>query len=382
MKHIESFWKSKLPDLATLKQRVPDSILVALDAEGVTQRFDGRQINSDEISEIGVAVFRANEKGLHFIPHLEQFYDQNGIEAFTIRVHERQYGPVVGTMTDALDSNAGSHLHKYISRFEGSRILLMYHPRLEIKWIKEKCPSLTMLFSGWCDVQELVAKRYMDLFLESRRSVWRYPSLQNTLKAMRISGWRSAHQVHGGAADSVKALAILSGLFCDVPLREVQRFNVDSVSVFCYLPPPKSTRIHNRWHLFTARITTVDGGKLPRMTPAELRKRLQQYPGLKGVGLNARNEILARDRVRIWWVSFQTQHALDSFIAEFGGSTFEGKKLRVVADGKTNEQLAQAQLATIIEATKSEPDLLLPFDDLHGSVVHPFDALFGGHEPA
>jgi hypothetical protein len=50
-----------------------------------------------------------------------------------------------------------------------------------------------------------------------------------------------------------------------------------------------------------------------------------------GVGLNSRTDVLARDRVKIWWVSFRSQETLNGFIAGVDGSTFDGKVLRVTA---------------------------------------------------
>jgi hypothetical protein len=45
---------------------------------------------------------------------------------------------------------------------------------------------------------------------------------------MRIGGWRSKHQVHGAAGDSVKCLAVLTGLLEDRALREYPKKRDDS----------------------------------------------------------------------------------------------------------------------------------------------------------
>jgi hypothetical protein len=47
------------------------------------------------------------------------------------------------------------------------------------------------------------------------------------------------------------------------------------------------------------------------------------------VALNSRTEMLARDRVKVWWVSFRSQETLDDFIAKVDGTTFNGTVLSV-----------------------------------------------------
>ena len=59
---------------------------------------------------------RTNERGPDLISHLNQFYDMNSMETFTIRIREREYGPALGTMTDVSDEEAGPRLQKFLSQ--------------------------------------------------------------------------------------------------------------------------------------------------------------------------------------------------------------------------------------------------------------------------
>ncbi|KAF1844905.1 uncharacterized protein K460DRAFT_416264 [Cucurbitaria berberidis CBS 394.84] len=373
MEHIASLLNSKIEDLGTLQENLHGSILVALDTEGITQHFNGRRVLCEGISEIGVAVFCANGKGPDFIPHLNQFYEQNDIEAFTIRVRERKHGPAVGTMTDVSDDEAGPRLQRFLLQYEGRRILVGFSFVAELKWMADDFPALATMFTEWVDVQDLVSNQRMDTASSNGTPPDQY-GLYNTLKAMRISGWRSTHQRHRAANDAVKTLAVLSGLLSNIPLQEVTR--EAGVSVYDSLPPLHADKRQKRHHNFTARISAADGDKLPLQTPNGLAKHYRKYQGLTGVGFNSQNSCLARGRVKYWWVAFRTLNSLNAFIADMHGSTFEDTKLRVVAVDKMNRQSAQGQLTGSIEAAGASSDLLLPFDDLSDSVVHPFETLF------
>ena len=153
------------------------------------------------------------------------------------------------------------------------------------------------------------------------------PALDKILTALRVSGWRSPHKRHGAAADAVKVLAVASGLLCGATLHELVESKFKGLSVLCKLPSPNYTWHCGKEHRFTARIRAADGSKLPLQTTIGL-KRLYQHRGLRGVGLNARNDNLARDRVHVWWLSFRSQEVSD-FIAKVDGSTFNGTVLCV-----------------------------------------------------
>lgn len=103
--NVETLFGAKIHDLATLRIRLPGSVLVAFDTEGVTQHFLGRQISSEEVGELGVAALRPSKVCLR--RNLYQFYNDNDIEAFTIRIHERTLGPAVSLMTEKSSEDAG-----------------------------------------------------------------------------------------------------------------------------------------------------------------------------------------------------------------------------------------------------------------------------------
>ncbi|CAO2651421.1 Nn.00g039910.m01.CDS01 [Neocucurbitaria sp. VM-36] len=330
---IAPFINSKIDNLASLRQHLPGSILVALDTEGITQHLDGRTVCSEGISEIGVAVFRTNERGPDFIPHLDQFYDQNSIEAFTIRVRKREYGPAVGTMTDVSEKEAGPRLQKFLSQYKGRRILVGFSILTELKWIAKNVPELVNFFTGWVDIQELVSQQRHGVASNDGTHTDQH-GLYNTLKAMGISGWHSKHQLHVAANDAVKTLAVLSGLLCNSSFQDITRGG--GVSIYTYLPPLQISKIGNRYHPFTAHISTVDGNRLPLQTPVGLAKHCAKYPGLTGVGFHSENEMVARGRVKYWWVAFRSLESLTSFMTKADGSIFEGTKLCVVANGKRN----------------------------------------------
>jgi hypothetical protein len=108
-------------------------------------------------------------------------------------------------------------MQRFLNRFPGKKILLGHNIQTKFIRTTEHCASLRGCFVGWCDVQELVAQRHKELTSES----WTTPSpgLQNTLKAMHISGWRSKHQIHGASGEAIKCFAVLCGLLHNVTLQ-------------------------------------------------------------------------------------------------------------------------------------------------------------------
>jgi hypothetical protein len=172
----KSLFNKKITDLPTLQSLLPDHTLIAFDTEGVKQHFDGRQIGSQDLSELGIAVFLPTKTPLHSISNLTQFYEDNDIEAFTVRMHPRAHGPTVGLMTEKTASEAGPRLVEFLSGLKGDRILLGFNKHQEWRWISRTCPSFAALFTSWCDVQEL---------LPQLRSP---PGLAKTLKPMGIWG--------------------------------------------------------------------------------------------------------------------------------------------------------------------------------------------------
>lgn len=355
-----ALFSSKIPDLRTLRTHLPTCTLIAFDTEGVTQNFAGRLVPNSSISELGVAVLQPHADRPAFITNLTQFYEDNDIEAFTIRMHPRTYGPVVGLMTSLLPSAAGPRLFDFISQFPGDRILLGFYMQSEWRWISRHFPSFAELFIGWCDVQELVAQRYVERSPPSSPDALamelRTPGLARTLKAMGIYGWTRAHQEHGGAGDAVKCLAILSGLLHDIPLADVP-LPKRGVSKYCFLPKSKNVGFSGRYHFHTARISASNNQKLPLQTPNGLEALCAAYLGLLGVGLNSKTEAVPRGPVRSWWVSFSSQTTLEDFAQAFDGSDVDGVRVKVVIDQREEKKATHKQRSQMTRRLNEELDL-------------------------
>jgi hypothetical protein len=80
-KHISTLWKSKILDLKTHKERIPKSLLVALDIESSVQG----------VSEIGLAFLRVHEKEPLFCGDgtIQTFHSQNKVQTYTIQDSDR-----------------------------------------------------------------------------------------------------------------------------------------------------------------------------------------------------------------------------------------------------------------------------------------------------
>jgi len=178
----KTLFGSKIHGLATLRQRLPGAVLVAFDTEGISQQFLGRMHPNEDVSELGVAVMQPSE--LHMKRDLTDFYESNEIEAFTVRMRERSYGPVVGMMTEKTEYETGPRLHQFLSEIigNGEHILLGFDMHVEWKWISRNFPSLAGLFTGWCDMQELVAQSFEQRCPHPDKITTeaQYPSLANS----------------------------------------------------------------------------------------------------------------------------------------------------------------------------------------------------------
>ncbi|KAF2874081.1 hypothetical protein BDV95DRAFT_320789 [Massariosphaeria phaeospora] len=160
-RQISELWDAKIPDLATLKERLPGSVLVGLDIEHFN--IDGIQ----HASEVGVAVLQVQGQSPPFFHGLAQFYEESGVEALTMRVRDRvglkpqyedpekRYGEKVHTN----EENIPEITTETLSKYEGTRILVVFDTNAEMKWMSETCPSFASLFSAWVDAQELLAHR-------------------------------------------------------------------------------------------------------------------------------------------------------------------------------------------------------------------------------
>jgi hypothetical protein len=103
----------------------------------------------------------------------------------------------------------------------------------------------------------------------------------------------------------------------------------EGVLILCELSRSHLTCISGKRHWFTARISASDGRQLPLKTPNELLEMYSTYPDLKGIRLNA-----CTKTVKIWWVSFRSQEALESSAREVDGSVQDDVTLHVTIDFK------------------------------------------------
>jgi hypothetical protein len=205
-KHITSLWKSKIPDLKTLKELIPRSFLVALDIESSVQG----------VSEIGLAFFRVHgEQGPQFPGDgtLRTFYSENEVQAHTIQVRNKiakktsreaiKYGDTVVVDADQVASTVMQILS--LLDHNGSIILVGFDTYTEFKWISQECPPVSSIFTSWVDLQDIAFER---------SSVLR-PGLLDTMNAMHIVDRREgtkARKLHRASNDAVRCLAVLSGL--------------------------------------------------------------------------------------------------------------------------------------------------------------------------
>lgn len=322
-KHISRFWRSKVTDLDSLKELLPGSILVALDIEGVEPLNQGP-------NEIGLAFLRVDGQGCILCPGTSRFHDENQVQAHTIQIQDRiptfnlhkreplKYGGAVVVDAKQLGPTIDKILSKYAQE-SPNLILLGFAMSAEVKWIAQQCPSISLYFAAWADLQEFAAER----------GGGRKLGLIHTLKAIGMRDWRPNR--HRAANDAVRCLAVLSGLISTDPSTFAIPQRQNQFQHFSRLPKDSSSNNHP----FAVRITTADGSKLPCevSTPQHLSELFTEYE-IKAVGLNAGTERVRANGVKFWWVSFRTLEALEEFVEKVNGSTLYGKTLSVETGGR------------------------------------------------
>lgn len=180
-------------------------------------------------------------------------------------------------MTDKTDEEAGPRLQQFLGNIPGERILLGFAMVSEWRWILKRYPSFASLFTGWCDLQELASQTYQhqNSQLDKVPTYARTVGLANCLKAMGFWGWGQDEHIHSAAGDSVKVLGLLAGLLHDLllPLDAVVEARRSEMSVYCHLPKPyhKISVPNAARHVYTARISTINGGRLSIRSPSELK---------------------------------------------------------------------------------------------------------------
>ncbi len=293
-KHISALWKSKIPDLKTLKERIPNSLLVALDLE----------FSAQGVSEVGLAFLRVHGQEPQFQGDgtLQMFYSQNEIQVHSFLVRDRI--PTKKTSREAIKYGTTALIDaeevvptvtRMLSTFsnEGSLILIGFALYAEFQWISQECPSLSTFFTTWVDLQEIA---------EERSGALR-PGLIDTMSAMHIFDREvgsKGPRMHRASNDAVRCMAVLSGL---VSLNSFTLLKASPDVLLLTKHPHPSSK-----HPFTARITTSDGSTLPSefKAPRSLSTLFEAYKP-KAVALKTsgfyRGKLIG---LKVWWLSFST----------------------------------------------------------------------------
>lgn len=232
--NVRCLLEKKIGDINDLQKRLQDCAFVAFDTEGVGRGFNELTPHGEDASELGAAILRPNERIPHFATSCLDFYKQNNIEAFTLRLSPRNSVPAVGTLKSVRPEKAGSALYNALNHIKGPRILLGWDLRHEFQWIASAYPELSNLFTEWCDVQDLVMQLQKSICQGHGEAVLQ-PALIRTARSMGIHDC-SPYANHIAANDCVKSLTVLSGLFHGIASDSDKCRGPSSVQVFLYLP--------------------------------------------------------------------------------------------------------------------------------------------------
>ncbi|KAF2094051.1 hypothetical protein NA57DRAFT_80472 [Rhizodiscina lignyota] len=283
-RHISTFWKSRIPDIETLKKLVPNSVLVGFDIKSSLQQ--------DVVKEIGLAFLRVDGQAPHFWPgSLQSFHDQNKFQVSSVQVCNRVSLPRekfdYGTEFVVQAEEVAPLVERLVSllKGKGNLVLVGFDLFHVMRWISREAPALSSLFMAWA------------IGVDSNHS-----------------GCRR------GSNDAVRCLAILSGLVSSAP------FTAPSPEVTLYNRPRKSS---GGDHL-TVRIATADGSTLPSelKSPKAVAEHFAEYE-LETVAVNRRDQYTRENEASYWWLSFQTAESLESFTTKTNGSMLNGKRLVV-----------------------------------------------------
>lgn len=337
--HIQSFWDSKIPDLATLKELLPGSFLVAFDIES----SPNPTARIPNVNEIGLAFLQAKEEEnwpqLPKDGELGTFYDQNDIQAHSIQVRGRiskknsgregiKFGNKVFVDADQISQTMVQMLSA--RGHKGGLILAGFDLYTELEWISRQPPSFSSLFTAWVDLQE-IALEHAGL-AASAAGV----GLLHTMHAMHIVDRKSdaaRKKTHRASNDAVRCLAVLCGLISldsfSIPSKPPKVLLLSEVPRLPEPLPPSKLRTANYKYPFTARIKATDGSALPAefATPSSLSRLFAKYEP-KAVAINS-SAASKPNGVKIWWVELPCLESLERFTADVNGSTVQGKRLLV-----------------------------------------------------
>jgi len=318
---IGALWNSKISDLVTLKDRLPGSVLVALDTK--FSNISGHQ----RFSEVGLATLQVHSQPPPFLPGLTKYYEENGVNTLTIRSRDRGLKPPYedpeyryGDKVHANEEDVCDIVVEMLSRYEGKKILVGFDMEAEWRWIENMGADVASLCSAWVDLQELVSQRRKQENLGPDNDIHR-PGLSNTIHALHIADWRDGGK-HCAANDALRNLIVLSGLVVHAPMDRPRPQRLPKPSEFSKLAALKLRP--------NARITAHDGGKLPLHSPSSLIKLFANYQDLKAVAVNWHTLHQKTNGVRVWAVEFRTEEALEQFVGEVDGSFIDGTRVCVM----------------------------------------------------
>ncbi|KAF2652100.1 hypothetical protein K491DRAFT_681601 [Lophiostoma macrostomum CBS 122681] len=319
---VKTLWRTRISNLSSLKEHLLGAILVAFDTAGGSREFGGIK-NTSNVSELGFSALCTDIATSPLGSNGLDFSEANDTRNLTIQLHRRGKGVerTSGRILHAQATDVEDLVQNFFTDLPGRRILVMYDPRQELKWITSTLPCLADMFDAMVDVQELVDHRS----LESRAAETckqERMGLRSALIAMRFP--KPAASATRPVNDCCRILQVLGGLVQSRP------FNLPEArsrfSFFDRLPKRRKR------HPFALRIKPSDEQRLPPWRPEDVAAAFKDHKGLCGVGLNWKNPRLRQEGVRVWWLLFCDYQTMHTFYNSMDGQEFEGLEIRVIPD--------------------------------------------------
>lgn len=330
--------KNKISSLEALKERLPNSILLAIDLKGGHAE--------EKIHELGLAILVVEGDTPTFHSGLQQFYAINQIRSETIEVQKRvttwtakdgttyeaeaeafRYGRTTCVSSNHEISLKVEEILEQYSRDRKEIILLAYDTSTEMKWIAQNHPSLVAFMSSWLDIQEFASQRcqhpnQVSLYYDAMHIMPIYGSYAGGL----------AGHTHA-ANDCVRSLAILTLLLTTTTIFNYPKLAASrpgrgsGVPAFNRIPESKS-----RYPRATL-VVKGDCSLLPLRysKPGTLVHYFRDYE-LKTVASRINKW---PDGVRTWWFAFHTPEALGKFKKDVDGMVLDGVKLCIAKERDT-----------------------------------------------
>ncbi|KAF2450197.1 hypothetical protein P171DRAFT_502600 [Karstenula rhodostoma CBS 690.94] len=316
-------------NLSALKEHLLGAVLVAFDTAGGSREFGGIK-NTSNVSELGFSVLCTDIATSTLGSNGQEFSEANDTRDLTIQLHQRGKGieRTSGRILHAQATEVEDLVCDFFTDLPGRRILVMYDPRQELKWITSNLPCLAEMFDAMVDVQELVDYHSLESRAAETRKHERM-GLRSALIAMRFA--KPVASATRTVNYCCRILQVLGGLVQSRP------FNLPEArsrfSLFESLPK------RNKRHRFAVRIKPSNGQRLPLWRPADVAAAFKDHKGLCAVGLNWQNAHIKQEGVRVWWLLFYDYQTMHTFYKSMDGQTFKGLEIRVIPDFKERDSL-------------------------------------------